>query len=153
MLEPEVSFLPKIMRRVRFAHQDDILDADAELPVRVVAGFYEQPNTPPSRRLVVVLWEVKEQGREGKGRDDAPFETVMPGFKGLLLYAIKSSHPQHPSGSRTCPAITAIKKYAPTDAHANPMGAYTPAYHRQFSEFHHTAPQQSRAACRKHCSL
>ena len=38
MLESKV-FLPEIIRRIGFAHENDVLDADAESSVSVVARF------------------------------------------------------------------------------------------------------------------
>ena len=39
MLEAEVALVAEVVRRLRVAHDDDVLDADAVPPVGVVSGL------------------------------------------------------------------------------------------------------------------
>ena len=71
VLEPEVPLLSEVMRRYNLAHNHDVLDTDAELAVFVVSRLC---NVAPSASPL-----------DGSKKSCVPFETVMPGFKGVLL--------------------------------------------------------------------
>lgn len=40
MLKSQITLVPEVVRSIRVAHHYHILDANAELPVGVVPGFY-----------------------------------------------------------------------------------------------------------------
>ena len=80
VLEAEVSLVAEVVRGLRFPDDDDVLDPDAVLPVLVVPRFCEarpsgNVSHPPANPVCSGAW------------GGLPFETVIPGLSGVLLYA------------------------------------------------------------------
>lgn len=69
MLEPEEALIAKIVRRLRFADDHNVLNADPESSIGVVS------------RLLQVVRTISVEKRE----ESLPFETVIPGLRAVLL--------------------------------------------------------------------
>ena len=70
--ESKETFVAKVVRRLSFTHDDHVLDAYAIFPIGIVA-----------RLCLTVSFLVRREDRRF-----SPFETVIPGFNGVLLYAM-----------------------------------------------------------------
>ena len=72
MLKSEETLVTEVVRCPNLTHYDHVFDANAVFPIGIIARFYT---------LLVNF------GCDRGGRSAIPFETVMPGFSGVLLNA------------------------------------------------------------------
>ena len=72
MFKPKVSLVAEVIRCLSLTYDDHVLDSRSVFSVSVVARFC----------LIMSSWT-----RQG-GWTSSPFETVIPGFNGVLLYAM-----------------------------------------------------------------
>jgi hypothetical protein len=72
MFETKETLVAKVVWRLSLTYNDHVLDAYAIIAIGVVA-----------RLCLVMSFRVKRWGRRF-----SPLETVMPGFNGVLLYAM-----------------------------------------------------------------